>query len=121
MRKTLAVTGLSGLALVAVLAGCTSTGGDTASPPTAAVTSAAAANTDAFVTAFKQAFPTLAAGRSDAAIADDAKNTCADITSADGEPIALKHIPPRFERNGITPDDATAAAILALVKTTGCG
>ncbi|KQC35778.1 MULTISPECIES: hypothetical protein [Frankia] len=82
----------------------------------------------AFVAAFRTTFPDLADGRSDEAIASDVTHVCLDDLrdpttgrpAPDGEAAALRRIPSRFERNGITPDTVSARLILALARGTAC-
>lgn len=81
-----------------------------------------------FVAAFTAQYPQLAEGRKPSAIASDVTHICLDdlrnaVTgepATDGGARALANIPARFERNGITPDAATAQAILALARSTVC-
>ncbi|MCM3920722.1 hypothetical protein ND748_03400 [Frankia sp. AiPs1] len=82
----------------------------------------------AFVAAFRTALPDLADGRSDEAIASDVTQVCLDDLrdpttgqpAPDGEAAALRRIPSRFERNGITPDTVAARLILSLARGTAC-
>lgn len=123
-----------GVALIS-LAGCGSAGdGETRLP--AGPTSAAGpfeafqqrGEVAAFVAAFRTTFPALADGRSDEAIASDVTHICLDDLrdpstgqpTPDGEAAALRRIPGRFERNGITPDWTTSRTILALASGTAC-
>jgi hypothetical protein len=74
----------------------------------------------AFATAFRQAYPQLAAGRQDKPIANDADNTCLDLAQSNDEASVLRSVTARFGRDGITPDAKTAAGILALIRKAAC-
>ncbi|WP_261559809.1 hypothetical protein [Frankia tisae] len=81
-----------------------------------------------FVAVFRTTFPELAEGRSDEAIASDVTQVCLDDLrdpstgqpAPDGEAAALRHIPSRFRRHGITPDTVTARMILSFARGTAC-
>jgi hypothetical protein len=73
-----------------------------------------------FVTAFRGQFPALATGRSDTALRDDGTHLCLDDLPAGGDRLALARIPARFADGGITPDQPTSGAILALARSTVC-
>ncbi|CAJ60468.1 hypothetical protein FRAAL1816 [Frankia alni ACN14a] len=73
-----------------------------------------------FVTAFRAQFPALAAGRSDTALRDDGTHICVDDLPEGGDRLALTRIPARFADGGVTPDQPTAGAILALARSTVC-
>jgi hypothetical protein len=123
-----------GTALVS-LAGCISTKDGDAGSPVGSPAAAGPSETfqqrsgvAAFVVAFRTTFPALADGRSDRAIASDVTHVCLDDLrdpstgqpATDREPVALRRIPSRFARNGITPDWTTSRTILALAKGTAC-
>ncbi|WP_261558008.1 hypothetical protein [Frankia tisae] len=129
--------------LVAVLAACGGSGGSGSSSgaagsggpspgatPTAGASAAGGTSAfdlmhdseaaAAFVTALRAQFPALAAGRSDTALRDDGTHICLDDLPEGGDRLALARIPPRFAHGGITPDQPTAGAILALARSTVC-
>lgn len=123
-----------GVALVS-LAGCISAEDGKARPPAGPTSAAGPLGTfqqrvevTAFVTAFRATFPALADGRSDEAIASDVTQVCLnDLRDPstgqpvpDGEAVALRRIPSRFEWNGITPDWTMSRTILALATGTAC-
>ncbi|WP_261566497.1 hypothetical protein [Frankia gtarii] len=133
--RSAVVCGIALVALVA-LAGCTSAGDGQADPPAGAPPTAGPfedfqqrPGVASFVEVFRTTFPDLADGRSDEAIASDVTHVCLDDLrdpstgqpAPDGEAAALRHIPSRFERNGITPDTVTARMILSFAKGTACG
>ncbi|WP_154676922.1 hypothetical protein [Parafrankia discariae] len=118
------------------LAGCGSDENGKVPPPVGPTSAAGPFETfqrraavGAFVAAFRTAFPALADGRSDEAIASDVTHVCLDdlrdpstgAAATDGDAVALRRIPGRFERNGITPDRTTSRTILAVARGTACG
>lgn len=123
-----------GVALVS-LAGCSSAKDGDVGPPTNPPVAAGPfenfqqrSGVAAFVVAFRAAFPALADGRSDEDIASDVTHICLDDLrdpstgqpAREAEAVALRRIPSRFERNGITPDWTTSRTILAFAKGTAC-
>ncbi|MCM3926132.1 hypothetical protein ND748_31245 [Frankia sp. AiPs1] len=124
-------------AIVAVLAACGGSGGAGGSAGTRAGAAPSAGASAAggvsafdlvhdseaaatFVTAFRGQFPALATGRSDTALRDDGTHICLDDLPAGGDRLALARIPARFADGGITPDQPTSGAILALARSTVC-
>lgn len=125
------------LACALVLAGCGSfqRGVDagvgrtasTSTPVPTLVNRPDAAHKAAFVTAFRKAYPQLAAGRPVKAIADDADSTCAELVpqpATGNTPVEVgavtKHVIGRFERSDQKVSTAQAVAITSLVKRTAC-
>ncbi|SNQ47275.1 conserved exported hypothetical protein [Frankia canadensis] len=119
--------------LAAVLTACGGSGGSAGPASTSAAPAAAAATrtgafdlvhdseaAGAFATTFRTRFPALAGGQTDTVLRDDGAHICVDDLPAGGDQLALTRIPGRFARHGVTPDPATAAAILALARSTVC-
>ncbi len=110
--------------LALVLAGCTGGSSGTDSAPSPAATVAVAATPSArqlaaFVTAFRQQYPSLAANQSAAALASSAENTCQDAQDGLDRESLLSGVAVDFE-SVYKISDATAADILSWVELEVC-
>ncbi|EFC79232.1 hypothetical protein [Parafrankia sp. EUN1f] len=121
---------LWGLALAGItLVGCASTEADggTAVEPTAVAPAAQSTEEalitspqgQAFISAFRSAYPQLSENRLDKHIVRNGSRVCSDITEA-GKDVALKRLPLRIAYNNITPDAVTSQAIFTLAVQSFC-
>ncbi|MCK9921614.1 hypothetical protein MXD61_06875 [Frankia sp. AgPm24] len=95
----------------------TQAGGQTGAADEAALI--ASPQGQAFVTAFRAAYPQLSTNRLDKHIVRNGSRVCSDITEA-GREVALRRLPLRVAYNGVTPDATQSQAIFDLAVAHFC-
>ncbi|MGW4341042.1 hypothetical protein ACWEK5_51190 [Rhodococcus koreensis] len=86
-------------------------------PAAAATGEPSAADTAAFVTAFRAQFPEFSTGRKDSPIESLLENTCQEISVGKEQPIIIRNAGKRAEYQGATPTPDQAQAIYDLVAS----
>ncbi|GEM31794.1 hypothetical protein NN3_28010 [Nocardia neocaledoniensis NBRC 108232] len=103
MSRTTAAIAASATVLALLLAGC---GDDSSASPATSTTAAPATKVDAtkagmFVVSYRNAFPKLAEGRDDAAVANVLNLTCSDIKAGKSEADTVAAVV-TYSKNGAT-------------------
>ncbi|MFC4127085.1 hypothetical protein [Nocardia rhizosphaerae] len=118
MRRTSAAIAASATVIALLLAGC---GDDTTATEPASTTAAPATKVDAakagmFVVSYRNAFPKLAEGRDDAAVADVLNLTCSDIKAGKSEADTVAAVVTYSKNGSTTATEDEAKTIYETVK-----
>ncbi|APE33914.1 hypothetical protein BOX37_07960 [Nocardia mangyaensis] len=120
MSRTTAAIAASTTVFALLLSGCgddssstTDSSSSTAAAPTAEVD---AGKAGMFVVSYRNAFPKLAEGRDDKAVADVLTQTCDDIAAGKSEPDTVAGIVSSTENGSATATDEEAQAIYQMSK-----